>query len=80
MCWANGFVCDCHLRNCGDKKIMCATCVNAVKTVFPEYANDDKFLNFVLWEKTAFPFADGQHVAHQVLMLRGTVFVDGEGI
>lgn len=59
---------------------MCAICVNAVKTVFPEYAHDNKFMNFVLWEKTGFPFVDSKQVAHQVLMLRGTVFVYGEGI
>lgn len=59
---------------------MCAICVNAIKTIYPEYANDDKFINFVLWEKTAYPFAKAEQVVHQVLMLRGTVFVDGEGI
>lgn len=58
---------------------MCAICVNAVKSIFPEYATD-KFINFVLWDKTAFPFVNANHVVHQILMLRGTVFVDGEGI
>ena len=59
---------------------MCAICVNAVRAIFPEYANDDKFIDFILWEKTAFPFVSAKHVAYQVLMTRGTVFVDGEGI
>lgn len=58
---------------------MCVICVNEVKAVFPEYA-DDKFINFVLWEKTAFPFADAKHVCRQICVLRGTLFVEGEGI
>ena len=59
---------------------MCATCVDAVHRIFPEYADDDRFLNFVLWDRTAFPFGNADYVVHQVLMLRGVVFVDGEGI
>ncbi len=57
-----------------------AICVNAVRSVFPEYAADDHFISFVLWDRTAFPFVDAGHVAHQVLMLRGTAFIDGEGM
>jgi len=59
---------------------MCSICLDAVKKTFPDYANDDKFINFVLWDKTAYPFAKAEQVVHQILMLRGTVFVDGEGI
>lgn len=59
---------------------MCAKCVEAVRKIFPEYANDDSFINFILWEKTPFPFGNAESVLKQTIATRGTLFVDGEGI
>ncbi|MHA2279836.1 MAG: hypothetical protein ACXAC5_03040 [Promethearchaeota archaeon] len=59
---------------------MCVKCVDAVRRVFPEYATDDRFICFILWEKTAFPFANPDRICEQVVEARGIIFVDGEGI
>lgn len=47
--------------------------------LFPEWANE-KFVDFLLWNRTAFPFATLEETLEQITLLRGTMFVSGEGI
>lgn len=43
---------------------MCQICVDAVKEFFPHF--NDKQMSDLLWNCTAFPFADGGQIRQQI--------------
>lgn len=44
---------------------MCKICAEAVERLFPEFTNDEKM--DILWNETAYPFADGPHTERQLI-------------